>query len=325
MPIHVHILSSPDAEALSYLETLLDPGITITHGTSYAEFLYDVLVAGRPEPVHLEHSGNLRALVIPFSGLPEETRLVLKEYPELKVYNLHHNALATAETAFALLFAAAKGLVRADRELRAGDWTSRYTDLHTPVLHGKTALVLGYGAVGREVGRMCRGIGMQVVGVRRSGSVDDGQSGVVLYPVSELEALLPSADVLFICTPLTANTSGMVDGEMLALLPPGAILINVGRGDVVDEEALFEALRTRKLYAAGLDVWWKYPASEASRTNTLPSRSPFHELDNVVMSPHRGGASEGVECWRVEHLARLLNAIVRGDPIPNAVDLRRGY
>jgi phosphoglycerate dehydrogenase-like enzyme len=103
------------------------------------------------------------------------------------------------------------------------------------------------------------------------------------------------------------------------------VLVNVGRGPIVDEAALYAALRDGTLYAAGLDVWYNYPADEAARAHTPPSDYPFHELDNVVMSPHRAGSSVETEALRMVHLARLLNAAARGEPMPNRVDLEAGY
>ena len=109
------------------------------------------------------------------------------------------------------------------------------------------------------------------------------------------------------------------------MLPPGAELVNVGRGPIVDEAALYNALRNGTLHAAGLDVWYNYPADEAGRSHTLPSAYPFHELENVVMSPHRAGHSSETETLRMGHLMVLLNAAARGEPMPNRLDVRVGY
>ncbi|MEA3337035.1 MAG: NAD(P)-dependent oxidoreductase [Chloroflexota bacterium] len=130
-----------------------------------------------------------------------------------------------------------------------------------------------------------------------------------------------------ITPPLTDETKGLVGADELDLLPDGAILINVGRAAIVDEEAFYNAIVAGKLRAAGSDVWYNYPDSRESRTNTPPSRFPFNELDNMVMSPHRGAAfgSPYTERMRMLHLAQLFNAANRGETIPNRVDLARGY
>jgi phosphoglycerate dehydrogenase-like enzyme len=109
------------------------------------------------------------------------------------------------------------------------------------------------------------------------------------------------------------------------LLPEGAILVNVARGPIVNESALFHALKVGKLYAAGLDVWYNYPEDEPTRSRTAPSEFPFHGLDNVVMSPHRAGGAMDLDLRRMEALAELLNATRHGEPMPNRVDITLGY
>lgn len=101
--------------------------------------------------------------------------------------------------------------------------------------------------------------------------------------------------------------------------------MNVARGPVVEEQALYEALRSGHLGGAGLDVWWRYPEGETDRALTLPSTFPFHELDSVVLSPHRAGHAEATESLRARHLADLLNDIACGKDPRGRVDLERGY
>jgi phosphoglycerate dehydrogenase-like enzyme len=326
-PIGVHLADEIEPPELGVqLRAALDPAIRITTGkepTVPAD--YAVLVAGRPTPELLEASAKLRAVVIPWAGLARKTRDLLLRYPKLTVHNLHHNAAATAELALALLLAAAKRVVPMDRALRAGDWRPRWAPQTALSLAGKTALVLGYGAIGRRVAAGCLGLGMSVVAVRRQASSGEWDGKVVLHPVRDLRALLPRADALLICLPLTSETEGLIGAAELALLPERAVLVNVGRGPIVDEAALYAALESGRLHSAGLDVWYRYPDDEASREHTLPASQPFHELDSVVLSPHRGGDNRETEEQWPEALAALLNAAARGEPIPNRVDLAAGY
>jgi len=108
-------------------------------------------------------------------------------------------------------------------------------------------------------------------------------------------------------------------------MPPGGILVNVGRGAVVDQQSLYRALIDGHLAAAGLDVWYNYPDSEAERSHTFPADYPFHELDQVVMSPHRGGLTRETEMLRMTHLADLLNRLAAGGDLLPAVDVAAGY
>jgi phosphoglycerate dehydrogenase-like enzyme len=248
----------------------------------------------------------------------------MSEFPAVAVHNLHHNAGPVAEHAVALLLAAAKFIVPMDRSLRANDWTVRYQSSPSVILEGKTALILGYGAIGQRVAKLCLGLGMEVIAVRRTAEASHSDS-VCCTPIESLPDLLPQATALLICLPHTPETTGLIGHKELSRLPRHAILVNIGRGPIVDEKALYHALQDGTLYAAGLDVWYNYPENKPARASTPPSAYPFHELPNVVMSPHRAGSSQETETLRMSYLAELLNAAARGDPIPNRVDLERGY
>jgi len=323
----VHVIHPLEHE--QYLRSLLSTEVMLTvgDGDSAAERT-EILVGGRPSAGVLDGATALRVLLIPYAGLPPETRELLLQRPHVAVHNLHHNAAAAAELAMALFLAAAKRVVPADRGLRHGDWTLRYEDTRELLLDGKTAVILGLGAVGARIARSCDGLGMRVLGVRRH--PDRVEADTPRWETSSperLPELLPSASALFVTVPLTPATRGLIGAEQLALLPADAVLVNVARGPIVDEEALYHALSEGAIGAAALDVWYRYPADEAARTATYPSRFPLHDLDNVVLSPHRGGAFRHpeLERARMEHLARSLNAAAAGEPIPHRVDVAAGY
>jgi len=319
----VHLVHPPAAEALAYLQDKLDPSIGLTFGPEILDPAdFQILVEGVPSREFVEASPHLKSLIIPWAGLPTATRQLMLEFPQISVHNLHHNASATAEMSLALLFAAAKFVVPMDRALRQNDWTPRYQPNPSILLQGKTALILGYGAIGQHVGRVLQAMGLRVMGIRRTPQPDDIAE---VHPVTALPDLLPQTDILMITAPLTPETEGLIGEKELALLPAGAILTNVGRGAIVAQKALYEALKNGHLRAAGLDVWYNYPTNEESRPNTPPSDYPFHELDNIVLSPHRGGGARETELLRMETLAHSLNAIPHGEPIPNKVDLQVGY
>lgn len=329
MQIAAHLLQPPsDPGILRNLLRSLHPDVVLTTGPELpADASVHVLVAGRPRAEHLAACPDLQAVIIPWAGIPEETRQLMAGHAKIAVHNLHHNAQPVAEHALALLLAAAKWIVPMDRALRGGDWTPRYRANPSVVLAGKTALILGYGAIGQRLGRLCLGLGMDVVAIRRrlEAHTDQPEAGVAVHGVASLHHLLPSADVLLVCLPHTAETTGLIGRTELALLPAHAIVVNVGRGPIVDEDALYDALRENRLYAAGVDVWYHYPTDEDTRASTPPSGLPFHELSNVVMSPHRAGGSLETERLRMNHLADMLNTAARGEPMPNRVDLQMGY
>lgn len=287
---------------------------------------YDVLIAAFPPRDLLEASPNLKALIIPFAGPPQPTQKLLRDFPHVSVHNTPYNHVATAETALALLLASAKFITRGDRELRRGDWSLRYSEQPQLVLNGKTALILGYGRIGQHMAPVCNALGMEVIGLRRTlRPEDERDKNATVLEVSQLSTVLPKADVLLIALPETSETIGLINGEALNQLPDGAVLVNVGRGAVVDEGALYQALVSRKLAAAGLDVWYRYPRDEKRRTNTLPSQYPFHDLENVVLSPHKAGWLGREDDSRMVFLTQMLNAYAAGDELPHKVSLKLGY
>lgn len=328
-PLHVHVGYEADDDWRALQRELADD-VTVTFGAAPPDpAAFRVLVAGVPSEALLDASPALTTVIIPFAGLPVRTAERLRARPHLAVHNLHFNASATAEMVLALLLAAARRIIPADRALRAGDWSFRASMDEARGLEGSTAVVLGYGAIGARVGRALIGMGVRVIAVTRSGRADraaglPGATPARVVAVADLDEVLPGADVLIVTTPSTDATRGLVDADALAALPRGAILVNVARGAVVDEEALHDALTSGHLFGAGLDVWYRYPAKDDDGP-TLPASRPFHELDSVVLSPHRGGHVHDTETHRMRALAALLARIRAGEPLPDRVDPGAGY
>ncbi len=320
--IKAHVLEDFAEQTLAILRANLAASVQLTSGSEIPNDIH-ILIGGRPTREQLAACLSLRAIIVPWAGVPENTRDLLRDYPQVTLHNVHHNAAATAEMALALLFAAAKFIVPLDQKLRANDWSPRYAPSRSIGLEGKTALIIGYGQIGQRVGRVCRALGMTVIATRRQQLESDDVAEV--HPPSDLPHLLPRTQALIITAPLTPETEGLIGGKELAALSRGAVLVNVGRGAIVDEAALYHALKDGTLAAAGLDVWYHYPKDEASQTNTPPSKYPFGEFDNVVLSPHRGGDELDIETARMQHLAELLNVAARGDELPNRVDVNAGY
>jgi phosphoglycerate dehydrogenase-like enzyme len=327
MDLKVHYHTDLDQDVLARLQAALDDGLHLTTGLETpAHPDFQILINGTPNRDQLTASPNLNSLIIPYAGVPNQTRQLLIDFPHLNIHNLHHNAAPTAEMAIALLMAAAKFLIPIDRSFRDHDWTPRYQPNPSILLQGKTALILGFGHIGQRVGQFCQALGMGVIGLRRQ--VDKpilpGVEAQV-HPPEALEALLPDSHVLIITLPFTAQTDQLIGARQLSLMQPGGILVNVGRGTIVDQAALYQALKGGPLAAAGLDVWYNYPQDQDQRRDTPPADFPFHQLDNIVMSPHRGGGSQETDLHRMRHLARLLNALLHGETDTNLVDLQAGY
>jgi phosphoglycerate dehydrogenase-like enzyme len=323
--LNVHLAQGFDQLFVDQLGAGLSESVNLTDGPMPPEGAdYSILVAGRPTRMLLEASPNLTTLLIPWAGLPTKTREVMLEYPRIAVHNIHHNATPTAEMALALLMNAAKNLVTLDRSMRRQDWTLRYaTSATNTLLEGKTVVILGYGAIGKRVAAKCRGLGMDVIVVRKSISEPE-EGDFPFYPVGSLIEVLHRADALIVAVPLTPESRDLVGIGELAALRDHAIVVNISRGPVVGERALYEELRTGRI-RAGLDVWYYYPADADSRTATPPSNYPYEKLDNVVMSPHVGGNSDQTEQLRIAELQSMINLAAAGQPMPNRLDVERGY
>ena len=182
-----------------------------------------------------------------------------------------------AEFALLGLLAFTKDLPRLLADQRARRWG------HYPVdeLAGRTLLIVGLGQIGAEVARLAAAFGMRVIGLNRTGA-GDYPSVDELARMDALRDWLPRADAIVISLPLTDGTRGLIDAAAVGEIKPGATFVNVGRGAVIDEDALIEALRERRIAGAALDVFAIEP---------LPQDSPLWELPNVLLSPHTAGLS----------------------------------
>jgi len=328
MPTYVHLLQEHEPpvfepSVLDALRAKLNAEVALSVGPTVAPEA-EILVSGSPKPEHLT-GPRLRAVIVPFTGIAPNVRAALLEFPHLTLHNSRWPAIPTAEGALTLLMAATKFVLPADRAFRQHDWRMRYAPSPSILLHGKTVLILGFGAIGKLVGQMCHALGMNVLAVRRSAAPLALPFPAEVFSINQLRQVLPRASILIVTLPLTDETKGLIGAEELNLLAKPAFLVNVGRGAVIEEAALYHALKDGALTAAGLDVWYNYPTDKASQAHTQPSQFPFHELENVVMSQHRIDLVREHDARLVEELAAMLNTAARGEPLPNVVNVQAGY
>jgi D-3-phosphoglycerate dehydrogenase len=231
------------------------------------------------------------------------------------------NAVSVAEYTLGLMLAAARHiaeahhLLRHTRELTAvsdlrrdvtSEWSlepgAPFARFHGPELEGRTLGLIGFGAIGRELAWRCRALGMEVVAFDPYAPLADlERAGVRSAPLLETAA---AADFLVLAARVTPESRGLVSAEVLGAMKPSAFLVNTARAALVDSEALVEALRTRRIAGAALDV---YPLEP------LPPDSPLLALDNVVLSPHLAGASADVPRRHSRQLVDDLLRALRGD------------
>ena len=215
-----------------------------------------------------------------------------------------------AQTAIGGLLMLARRFPTWSESQRHKEWEPIRDNL-PPDLESQTLVVLGVGAIGNEIARLGRAIGLHVIGVRRSPQRDGDEVDEMAAPW-ELSGVLPRADWLALACPLTAGTRGIIGEAALALLPRGAHLINIARGEVVDEPAMIAALRSGQLGGAYLDV---------VSTEPLPAESPLWEIPNVIISPHNSAISQGNERRAVGYFLANLKAWGKGEALLNEVTL----
>ena len=216
-----------------------------------------------------------------------------------------------AEFVLASILAFAKDLPGSLRRQQHATWEHRETER----IDGARALIVGTGSIGRETARMLTAVGMHVEGVGRTARDGDQDFGTV-HAADDLAAVVGDADYMVLIAPLTDATRGMVDARVLAAMKPTARLINVGRGALVDEDALIESLRTGGIAGAALDVF---------TTEPLPKDSPLWAMENVIVSPHLSGDATG---WLQRLAALFIDNVERyaaGEPLRNEVDKRLGF
>jgi phosphoglycerate dehydrogenase-like enzyme len=222
-------------------------------------------------------------------------------------------ARSLSEFALAGMLYFAKNLNRMRDAQRAHKWEQFDID----ELHGKALGIVGYGEIGRRTAERAKPFGMQVYILRRRPqfAADDPLVDRV-YRTDELDSLLAASDYLLVSAPLTAETRGMLGATQLARMKPSAVLINLGRGPVVVETALVDALRQQKIRGAVLDVFNQEP---------LPAGHPFYSLDNVLLSPH---CADHTATWMDEAMQLFLENLElfrAGKPLKNLTDKKSGY
>ena len=222
---------------------------------------------------------------IPLGGLPAGLRVA---------FNGGGYAEPMAEHGLAMALAAAKRLIVEHDNLKRGDFNQFTTNR---MLAGGVAGILGFGGIGVASARLLRGLGMSVHAINRRGASDEPTDWI--GRPAEFDKLLATADVLLVSLPLTRATEGMIGARELALMKPDAILINLARGEIIDEAALYDHLCAHPDFTACIDAWWVEPV----RHGAFRMDQPFLGLANVIASPHNSASVRG---WRRTALSRAV-------------------
>lgn len=264
---------------------------------------------------------RLTLVQVPGAGVDRIDRSALP--PGAWLANAYGHETGIAEYILGAMLAWTRDLARLDARLRQGTWESVWAippapPAPWPELAGKTLGILGYGRIGQCVARRARAFDMLVWAIRRDAMRPETDGLAFLGGPDALDEVLKHADYVVLTLPLTAATRGLLGERELRLMKSTALLINVARAEIVDEEALYRALAQRTIAGAVLDVWYRYPTGAGL---TLPARQAFHELPNVLMTPHVSGWTEGTLDARARLIAENIHRVARGDPPLNLIRL----
>ncbi len=216
---------------------------------------------------------------------------------------------ATADFAFTLMMSTSRRILEADRHVRAGKWkTWEPMQLLGHEMKNATLGLVGFGRIGKAMARRALGFDMRVIYYDPSETKSDPDVKAVGV---DLETLLAESDFISLHTPLTPATQNLIDAETLGKMKPNAILVNTARGPVVDLEALYEALKSKRIFAAGLDVTEPEP---------LPADHPLFTLDNVIIAPHIASATVAARDKMAWMAAKNLITGLKGEHLPNCVN-----
>jgi phosphoglycerate dehydrogenase-like enzyme len=282
----------------------------------------DVLVSGSCPPnvaaagkrLRLVHAAGAGTDGIDVAALPAG----------VQVANTFHHESSIAEYVVASAVLLRRRFVQQDAALRRDVWESPAYDPGVPWTHALGAATVGfvgYGHIGARAWAGFRAFGARGVAVTRRGDVDAAAEGLEWTGTTDdLDPLLAAADVIVVSTPLTDQTRGLIGARQLARMRPSAVLVNVGRGPVVDEEALYTALRDGTIGGAAVDVWYAYPAEG---NTAAPSAFPFHALPNVFLTPHSSGLTRQTFEGRAADIAANIRRLDAGEPLRNVVAVAR--
>jgi phosphoglycerate dehydrogenase-like enzyme len=269
----------------------------------------DVLVTMGLTAEMARAAARLKLVQVPGAGLERIDRAALPKGALLA--NAYGHEIGIAEYVIGAMLTLTREFARLDAALRKGDWQSQWAVGTAPPpvwpeLAGRIVGILGYGRIGQEIARRARAFDMQVCAIRR----DVGQSMeddlALLGGPDILDKVLERSDYVVVSIPASPDTIGWIGEAHLRLMKRSAYLINVARGEIVDEDALYHALARRTIAGAALDVWYRYPRDPVP---TAPAARPFHELPNVLMTPHVSGCTDGTLEARAKLIAENIRRI----------------
>ena len=281
-------------------ETLMDADILVASGRRYTRELADIVQNSAP---HLRWIQTTAVGIDPFKhhGIPNG--VIMTNSAGLK-------GRTVGEHGFALLLGWYHQLPAMERNWQRREWNDDTIRKSVGSVEGETLLVVGYGSIGREIARKAKAFDMRVIALTRSGD-GDGPADEI-RSIGDLDTILPECDVVALSLPLSAETHHLMSTEQFRAMKTSSILVNVGRGLVVDQNALIEALTKNEIAGAALDVF---------ETEPLPSDDALWDFPNVIISPHVGGAAGRIYAKFGELVSENIRRFRAGEDLLNVVSM----
>ena len=181
-------------------------------------------------------------------------------------------------------------------------------------LYGKTLCIIGVGNIGKRIAFLAKAFGCKTIGIKRS--LEKIKHLDEIYSIKDLNKAIPKADYIILCLPSTSKTKNIISEPQLRLMKSSAILINIGRGSAINDEALIHALKSKQIAGAALDVFKEEP---------LPSTHPYYSLDKIIITPHHSGSTLEYDKRSVDIFCNNLRAFLNKKPMPTLVNKKEGY
>ena len=259
---------------------------------------------------------RLRLLQVPGAGLDQ---IALDQVPtSAAVCNAYGHDVAAAEYVVMGMLAWLHQLLEAHESFRAGSWRMSGrcgAPLHHE-LRGKTVGILGLGPIGEKTAELVKPFGTRVIACNRSARAGNAHIDE-FYPLTQLHDFLRECDFVVVSIALAPSTVDIIDQAAFEAMKSSAVIVNVARGAVINEDALYAALKERRIAGGIIDAWYKYPTPED--LTVPPSKYPFHELTNIIMTPHSSIWTDGMIDRRWDEIARNIEAIASGGKLVNVV------
>ncbi len=287
------------------------------------EHKVEMIIGWRPTETLLASSNALQLFQNPGAGVQHLTQLFSK-FPHIKLANCHGNAYFTAQHAVALLLTLTNTVIPHHHFMSNGLWRNNLGTRENIPLRYRKLGILGLGHVGSMIAKFISGFDLEIVACKRSNIYKEYPHVSKVFGYEQLDEFFSYCDIVIVTLPLTDTTYELIGEKHFDFLGENGLIVNIGRGEIIQEEALYNALKNATIKGAALDVWWNEREPIEKDNKVYPFRLPFHQLDNLVMSPHRG-ASPMSDLVRWDPVIRNIIYLKAGLPLLNIVDIDHGY